>query len=150
MEALKKLYNTVLSYDDWKKNPVNRESILNRWELSKEAAKEGTGGGANVGDKYLATITTALEEWIVGSRLENDSDKQFFVGGHTVKVDSPQDRVFRWETGPEGETGETSFYTTTDAGKGYVSLDMYQDWMKNDPDNKSSSVADGQPCLALR
>ncbi|WP_026760788.1 filamentous hemagglutinin N-terminal domain-containing protein [Selenomonas ruminantium] len=151
------LYNTWLALDAWNKIPANRESILNRWELAKEAAKEGTAGGANVGDKYLATITTALEEWIVGSRLENVSANQFFVGGHTVKVDSPKDRVFRWETGPEGENGETSFYTTTDAGKGYVSLDMYQDWLhndknnNNDPNNDSKSPTnDGQPCLALR
>ncbi|WP_037351985.1 filamentous hemagglutinin N-terminal domain-containing protein [Selenomonas sp. FC4001] len=157
LKKLDDLYTTVLSLKGWDKTPVNRESILNRWELSKEAAKEGTAGGANVGDKYLATITTALEEWIVGSRLENVSDKQFFVGGHTVKVDSPKDRVFRWETGPEGENGETSFYTTTDKGKGYVSLDMYQDWLhndkknNNDPNNDSASpTGDGQPCLALR
>jgi len=152
-----KIRDRLLNTDSWT-SPL-RESILKRWDLAKEAAKEGTHGLNNVGDKYLATITTALEDWVISSRLVNYNGQQFLVGGHTYDLTGSQSRVFLWETGPEslgkdtlpnGEKG-TVFYTTADASHGYVAVDMYQGWTAGDPDNgfNGSGAKYGQPCVAL-
>ncbi len=121
----------------------NRESILNRWETAKEAAKEGTAGGAAIGDKYLATITTAVEDWVVSSLMAGKDyelllgGRTDYVGPHVVNVN----RIFRWETGPEGLANNgagTVFFTATGAGNGYTAENMYQGWSHDvtNPSNK--------------
>lgn len=119
----------------------NRESILNRWELAKEAAKEGTAGGSAVGDKYLATITTALEDWLVSS-LVNSKDYELLLGGRTDDAarSVKAGREFRWLTGPEGEANNntgTRFFTATGAGTGVTDADMYQGWSHDVTDAKN-------------
>lgn len=110
----------------------NRESILNRWENAKESAKEGTAGGAAIGDKYLATITNAVEDWVVSSLMAG-RDYELLIGGRTdyVGYKVTTGRVFRWETGPEGLANNgagTVFFTATGEGTGYVAENMYQGW----------------------
>ena len=146
------LYEKILATNSWKNS--NRESILNRWELAKEAAKEGTAGGVAENNRYLATITTSLENWIIGSKLENYKDKHFLIGGATDEGTSIKKREFKWMTGPEGLNGGTIFYTHTgNKGDGIVASDMYQNWMTNDPDNDSKCIGranDGQPYVAIK
>ena len=120
----------------------NRESILNRWEAAKEAAKEGTAGGAAIGDKYLATITTAVEDWVVSSLMAG-REYELLIGGRTdyVGYKVTAGRVFRWETGPEGLANNgagTVFFTATGAGNGYTAENMYQGWSHDvtNPSNK--------------
>lgn len=144
----------ILVTSDYNNN--SRESILNRWENAKESAKEGTAGGSAIGDKYLATITTALEEWVVSSKLAGKK-YQLFLGGRTdykvmdengnPRLDEKGKRIINKQIGTdmygikvrqytEGrvfrwETGPeagTVFYTTTGPGNGYVSENMYQGW----------------------
>lgn len=90
--------------------------IAHNWFLSEQIAENGTQGGAKVGDSYLATITTRLENSLstpnglhtlwVGGRGSG-------VRGRTYKVDpnnpatwGPADPTlmdgFYWVTGPEG------------------------------------------------
>ncbi|TYZ30217.1 filamentous hemagglutinin N-terminal domain-containing protein [Selenomonas caprae] len=125
----------------------NHESILTRWETAKLAAQEGTAGGSAVGDKYLATITTELENWIVGSLLAGKKN-EVLVGGKTAVVGKnvKAGREFYWVTGPEGEANDgqgTLFFTTTGNAEGIVATNMYQGWSHdtshgvkfNDPNN---------------
>lgn len=114
----------------------NRESILTRWELAEIAAREGTAGGSAIGDKYLATITTELENWIVGSLMAGNPNEAL-VGGKTDVVgrEVTAGREFYWVTGPEGEANDgkgTLFFTTTGKGQGIVAENMYQGW-SHDP-----------------
>ncbi len=123
-------------------NDDNRESILNRWENAKESAKEGTAGGAAIGDKYLATITNAVEDWVVSSLMAG-RDYELLIGGRTdyVGYKVTTGRVFRWETGPEGLANNgagTVFFTATGEGTGYTAENMYQGWSHDvtNPSNK--------------
>lgn len=129
---------------------TNRESILTRWELAEIAAREGTAGGSAIGDKYLATITTELENWIVGSLMAGNPNEAL-VGGKTDVVGQSvkAGREFYWVTGPEGEANDgkgTLFFTATGNGQGVVAENMYQGWSHdtkngnkpfNEPNNDS-------------
>lgn len=111
---------------------ANHESILTRWELAEIAAREDTAGGSAVGDKYLATITTELENWIVGSLMVGKTNEAL-IGGKTdvVGPNVQAGREFYWVTGPEGEANDgkgTLFFTTAGKAKGIVAENMYQGW----------------------
>lgn len=92
------------------------ELIAHNWFLAEQIAENGRSGGANVGDSYLATITTRLEN----SLSTPNGQYTLWVGGRgsgvrgrTVKDDpnnpatwGPSDPTlmdgFYWVTGPEG------------------------------------------------
>jgi len=92
------------------------ELIAHNWFLAEQIAENGTSGGANVGDSYLATITTRLEN----SLSTPNGQHTLWVGGRgsgvrgrTVNDDKnnpatwgPSDPTlmdgFYWVTGPEG------------------------------------------------
>ena len=92
------------------------ELIAHNWFLAEQIAENGTSGGAKVGDSYLATITTRLEN----SLSTPNGQHTLWVGGRgsgvrgrTVKDDpnnpatwGPSDPTlmggFYWVTGPEG------------------------------------------------
>lgn len=58
-------------------------SLALMWEAAKSAAQGTTAGGAGVGDTYLATITSALEN----SVNTTGEEAQVFVGGRGIAVD---------------------------------------------------------------
>lgn len=143
-----KLVSHIFVHEDY--NAVNRESILNNWENAVLAAKQGTAGGSDVGDKYLATVTTELENWIVGNLLSGTT-KLALLGGRTQisrnengkvinetqklsgKVEFNETRYFKWATGPEGEANDgmgTLFYTQYPKkdNKGNLDHGMFQGW----------------------
>jgi filamentous hemagglutinin family protein len=66
------------------------------WTAAKLAAASGT--GANVGDTYLATITSRLENAVAGSAAGYVAS---WLGAERV-VGIGTDAVWRWVTGPEG------------------------------------------------
>lgn len=92
------------------------ELIAHNWFLAEQIAENGRSGGAKVGDSYLATITTRLEN----SLSTPNGQHTLWVGGRgsgvrgrTVKDDpnnpatwGPSDPTlmdgFYWVTGPEG------------------------------------------------
>lgn len=92
------------------------ELIAHNWFLAEQIAENGTSGGAKVGDSYLATITTRLEN----SLSTPNGQHTLWVGGRgsgvrgrTVNDDpnnpatwGPSDPTlmdgFYWVTGPEG------------------------------------------------
>lgn len=116
-------YN-ALTFDEIKKDTTKMETlkadiaelIAHNWFLAEQIAENGTSGGAKVGDSYLATITTRLEN----SLSTPNGQHTLWVGGRgsgvrgrTVKDDpnnpatwGPSDPTlmdgFYWVTGPEG------------------------------------------------
>lgn len=52
-------------------NNIDAYFVANHWDFAKVLAQDGTNGTTNVGDKYLATITTSLENSLVsqGKRI---------------------------------------------------------------------------------
>lgn len=171
-----KLVKHIFVHED--QNATNRESILNNWENAVLAAKQGTAGGSDVGDKYLATVTTELENWIVGN-LMSGTNKLALLGGRTQtsriedgkvinetqklsgKTNFSEPRNFKWATGPEGEanggTG-TLFYTQYPKNDNKKNLDygMFQGWShdanhgeyKSDEPNNDKDRS-GEPYVAI-
>lgn len=116
-------YN-ALTFDEIKKDTTKMETlkadiaelIAHNWFLAEQIAENGTSGGAKVGDSYLATITTRLEN----SLSTPNGQHTLWVGGRgsgvrgrTIKDDpnnpatwGPSDPTlmdgFYWVTGPEG------------------------------------------------
>ncbi len=89
---------------------LQRYYLANTWTAAKAAAQGDTAGGAAVGDTYLATITTALENSLVSQGKE----MPLFVGGRgsgtlTKEHNTPADAAYKdgyyWVTGPEGLAG---------------------------------------------
>lgn len=119
--------------------------IAHNWFASETLAKSGT--GANAGDSYLATITTALEN----SLSTPNSQKTLWVGGRGSGVRNktndkktnpysqyPSDPThpdgFYWVTGPEGlvTTTVTNADGTTTTIEGTKFWDTSSsDWTKN-------------------
>jgi filamentous hemagglutinin family protein len=66
------------------------------WTAARLAASSGT--GANVGDTYLATITSRLENAVAGAAANYVAS---WLGAERV-VGIGTDAVWRWVTGPEG------------------------------------------------
>lgn len=116
-------YN-ALTFDEIKKYTTKMETlkadiaelIAHNWFLAEQIAENGTSGGAEVRDSYLATITTRLEN----SLSTPNGQHTLWVGGRgsgvrgrTIKDDpnnpatwGPSDPTlmdgFYWVTGPEG------------------------------------------------
>ena len=90
------------------KKTLERLYVANSWEDAKVLAETGSRGKGNqVGDSYLATITTALEN----SKASQGREYPLFVGGKgsgntTTAYPHPADpehpEGYYWVTGPEG------------------------------------------------
>lgn len=90
--------------------------IAHNWFLSEKIAENGTQGGAKVGDSYLATITTRLENSLstpnglhtlwVGGRGSGVRGRDYSVDKKNPATWGPADPTlmdgFYWVTGPEG------------------------------------------------
>lgn len=102
------------------------KSLANNWTAAKTLAASGT--GANTGDTYLATITTALENSLVSQGKENP----LFVGGRgSGNKNDPVDSTYRdgyyWVTGPEGlANGGTGTKFAENSGKALENY--YANW----------------------
>ena len=114
----------------------NRESILNNWGNAVKSATEGTAGGADVGDKYMATITDSLENWRVTSMIEDQGLKgyEYLLGGRTAIVGKKvkDGREFYWLTGIEGAKNDgtgTKFFTSSGVNEG--TTHTYSAWSKD-------------------
>ena len=118
--------------------------LAHNWYASEALAKSGT--GANPGDSYLATITTALENslstpnsqktlWVggMGSGVQNKTNDNIRIFTHTP-ADPTHPDGFYWVTGPEGlvTTTVTNADGTTTMIKGTKFWDTSSsDWTKN-------------------
>ena len=92
------------------------ELIAHNWFLSEQIAENGSNGGANVGDSYLATITTRLENSLstpngqhtlwVGGRGSGVRGRTYLDDKNNPATWGPSDPTlmdgFYWVTGPEG------------------------------------------------
>lgn len=106
--------------------------LATNWFASKELAQGSTGGGSAVGDSYLATITTILENSLTtpngqqilwaggrGSGVLNktgstNNDKAYPYSYYGMPDDPTYQDGMYWVTGPEGEANNgkgTQFYS---------------------------------------
>lgn len=120
--------------------------LAHNWYASEALAKSGT--GANPGDSYLATITTALENslstpnsqktlWVggMGSGVQNKTNDNIRIFTHTP-ADPTHPDGFYWVTGPEGLVTNALTYTKSDGTTVPVQGTKFwdtssSDWTKN-------------------
>lgn len=126
--------NNVVTYDQIKADTTTTRMdnlkadisalLAHNWYASETLAKSGT--GANPGDSYLATITTALENslstpnsqktlWVggMGSGVQNKTNDNIRIFTHTP-ADPTHPDGFYWVTGPEGLVTNALTYTKSD------------------------------------
>lgn len=144
--------NKLVTYDQIKDSTAKMANLrsdisallAHNWYASENLANSGT--GANPGDSYLATITTALENslstpnsqktlWVGarGSGVQNKTNDKIRVFTHTP-ADPTHPDGFYWVTGPEGlvTTTVTNADGTTTTIKGTKFWDTSSsDWTKN-------------------
>lgn len=110
--------------------------LATNWFASKELAQGSTGGGSAVGDSYLATITTILENSLTtpngqqilwaggrGSGVLNktgstNNDKAYPYSYYGMPDDPTYQDGMYWVTGPEGEDNNgkgTQFYSNANS-----------------------------------
>lgn len=143
--------NNLVTYDQIKDNTAKMANLrsdisallAHNWYASEDLAQSGT--GANPGDSYLATITTALENslstpnsqktlWVGarGSGVQNKTNDKIRVFTHTP-ADPTHPDGFYWVTGPEGlvtTTVTNADGTTTIEGTKFWDTSS-SDWTKN-------------------
>ncbi|MGA9028258.1 MAG: MBG domain-containing protein, partial [Steroidobacteraceae bacterium] len=111
------------------------------WTNALTAAKSGL--GANVGDTYLATITSRLENAVAGAVAGYASS---WLGASRV-TGIGTDAVWRWVTGPEGLTNNGQglpFFTqngsATTNGNGGTAIGVsYTNWNNGEPNNSGGT-----------
>ncbi len=107
------------------------------WENALSDAQSG--GGGSVGDAYLATITSRLENAIAG-RTANYAASWL---GARRKLGLGTDAVWRWVAGPEGleDSGRgRQFFIQSDSGGGTAIDDAYTNWNTSEPNNYDGTV----------
>ncbi len=109
------------------------------WDSALTLAKGATAGGAAVGDTYLATITSSLENVIAGSAANYQGA---WLGGHRV-LGIGTNAVWRWVTGPEGLEGGGNglpFFTSNFTGGGGTPIGgAYSNWNGGEPNNSGGA-----------
>lgn len=146
--------NTVVTYEQIKNDSTKMQNLWNdisallahNWYASEALAQSGT--GANPGNSYLATITTALENslstpnsqktlWVggMGSGVRNKTNDNIRIFTHTP-ADPTHPDGFYWVTGPEGLVTNALTYTKSDGTTVPVQGTKFwdtssSDWNKN-------------------
>lgn len=146
--------NNVVTYDQIKADTTRMDNLkadisallAHNWYASETLAKSGT--GANPGESYLATITTALENslstpnsqktlWVggMGSGVQNKTNDNIRIFTHTP-ADPTHPDGFYWVTGPEGLVTNALTYTKSDGTTVPVQGTKFwdtssSDWTKN-------------------
>lgn len=103
------------------------------WADALSAAKSGDGDG--VGDTYLATITSRLENIVAGQSIGYNES---WIGGQRVYDSTSGTSYWRWVTGPEGleKSGAGRiFYTQTNVYSGTST--GYTNWNSGEPNNNA-------------
>lgn len=115
-------------YTDAEKIAIIKELMINNWFVAEKLAQGETKSGAEVGDTYLATLTTRLENSLnapdyqmplyIGGRGSGIRDKNNDLKNNpyqNMPVDPTHQSGFYWVTGPEGQGDGTLFYDMRDS-----------------------------------
>lgn len=115
-------------YTNAEKIAIIKELMINNWFVAEKLAQGETKGGAEVGDTYLATLTTRLENSLnapdyqmplyIGGRGSGIRDKNNDLKNNpyqNMPVDPTHQSGFYWVTGPEGQGDGTLFYDMRDS-----------------------------------
>jgi filamentous hemagglutinin family protein len=111
------------------------------WTQAVTDAQSGTAAGTSVGDTYLATITTSLQNQIAANAA---GYQPAWLGGHRPIVGGTTSQIWYWVTGPLGQANGglgTAFFTEyyTDqvfnAPDGTPINGAFTNWNNGEPNN---------------
>jgi filamentous hemagglutinin family protein len=110
------------------------------WSQAVVDAQGSTGGGSAIGDTYLATITSSLQNQ-VAANAAGYSDA--WLGGHRPlrngSADDPNSQIWYWVTGPLGLANGgigTPFFTQGYTGGGGTPINgAFTNWNGGEPNN---------------
>jgi filamentous hemagglutinin family protein len=104
------------------------------WQQAFDDAKNGTAGGGSVGDSYLATVTSRLENSVIvytgdfpaptGNNITDLSNGAWLAGGRT-------NGVWSWRAGPEGEENSGAGLTLMD--NNVAVSGVFNNWRGGEP-----------------
>ncbi|MEZ6116553.1 MAG: filamentous hemagglutinin N-terminal domain-containing protein [Pirellulaceae bacterium] len=124
-------------------NSGNSYSAVNSsldWNAALSAAKSGTGD--QIGDTYLATITSRLENAIAGIAVNYQAS---WLGGRRV-TGIGTDSAWRWVAGPEGlqDGGNGMIYAYQNASGGGTTAanGLFNNWNAGEPNNWNGTASD--------
>ena len=114
----------------------------NTWDSAVTAAKGSTGGGSAVGDTYLATITSRLENSIAAG-VANYQEAWLGAkrGGNGYAANNNDGTVLQntwyWVTGPEGlmNSGRGQAFYNSASSSGSAVNGSYINWSPGEPNN---------------
>lgn len=116
-------------------NTYAYDSTTRTWNSAFSAVKSGT--GANAGDTYLATLTSALENSIAQSTLPATTSA--WLGGNDAAVEG----TWRWVAGPEGlENSGAGRQFWQGVGNGTPVNGQYSNWVAGTEPNDSGGAED--------
>lgn len=110
-----------------------------QWSEAFDEAKNGTAGGSAVGDQYLATVTSRLENAVVvytggfeaGAELGDGS----WLGGRRV-TGIGTDSIWRWVAGPEADMDGGKGMPFNDGAASVSPVDgAFNNWQDGEPNN---------------
>jgi len=116
-----------------------------KWDAALIDAKGATGGAAAIGDTYLATITSSLENQIAANAANY---LPAWLGGHRPVPDpnsgtDPNSQNWYWVTGPEGTqnggTGLAFFHENFTGGGGTAIGGAFTNWNGGEPNNSGGA-----------
>jgi filamentous hemagglutinin family protein len=110
------------------------------WDAALIAAKGSTGGAGAVGDTYLATISSSLENTIAIAAADY---QPAWLGGKRLFISGTTDQTWYWVTGPEGEANGglgKPFFLQNFTGYGGTPINnAYTNWNSTEPNNSGGA-----------
>ncbi|MBX3668250.1 MAG: filamentous hemagglutinin N-terminal domain-containing protein, partial [Rhodocyclaceae bacterium] len=101
------------------------------WDWARTDAKNGTAGGSAVGDSYLVTVTSRLENAIAGQAA---GYKGAWIGAYRA---DPNSYAWTWANGPEAGV---QFFTQVAGGGGTASSGYYANFGSGEPNGGLSTT----------
>jgi filamentous hemagglutinin family protein len=138
-------YGIINSGDTYQKMTAPGSTYFT-WQQAFDAAKNGTAGGGAVGDQYLATVTSRLENSIVvytGGFTTSGLSNGAWLGGERVTGIGTSD-TWRWVAGPEGEEDNGNGLAFYNSGSGSAINGSFINWQSGEPNGGTGETGENK------
>lgn len=106
----------------------------NSWDWARNDAKNGTAGGSAIGDSYMVTITSRLENAIAGIAAD--------YRGSWINAYRPDTSSYNWQWADGPEAGQTFFVQSSSGGPPNGGGNAQPGWYSNFGPNEPNGALD--------